>query len=105
MIAESLRQTQASLAVESTHDWTRAYYQYANRLAHAYLLNELNGFRSELVFLYFIGDYIMDGPDWREAWETELRQVHRTLGIKHLPGYVREVFVSVEPIHEVPVGR
>jgi hypothetical protein len=32
-------------------DWSRQFYQYANRLAHAYFLERVNGVPSKLVFV------------------------------------------------------
>ena len=43
-------------ALPGAVDWSQRFYQYTNRLAHAYLLRELNGVPTLLVFLYFIGD-------------------------------------------------
>ena len=42
--------------MRSTCDWSGTFYQYANRLAHLYLLHELNDVDAWLVFVYFVGD-------------------------------------------------
>ena len=43
MIKRAFRETRDFLGVQADKDWSRAYYQHANRLAHLYLLRELNG--------------------------------------------------------------
>ena len=51
------------MRVTSTTDWTKCFYQYANRLAHLYFLKELNGIDAALVFVYFTGDTTINGRD------------------------------------------
>lgn len=94
---EASRETQLGLGLEATADWCQGFYQYANRLAHAYLLSELNGLPTELVFLCFIGDSDIAGPVSRDEWQVAIDSVHRHLGIDNrLPAYVRNVFVDVD---------
>jgi hypothetical protein len=82
--------------VTSTTNWLASYYQYANRLAHAYLLNELNPRPTFLVFLYLIGDGAMNGPTSRTEWEALISEVHRALGVEgRLPPYILDAFVDV----------
>lgn len=76
--------------------WFGPYHQYANRLAHAYLLNELNAEPAFIVFLYFIGATAVHGPSTREEWESSIRIAHEALGIvDRLPPYIIEAFVNV----------
>jgi hypothetical protein len=51
MIDAAFAETKAGLGVAGSQDWCEDYYQYANRLAHAHLLNELNSVPAQLVFL------------------------------------------------------
>ena len=76
-------------------DWSKQFYQYANRIAHAYLLNELNGIPAKLVFVYFIGDEDMKGPAARHEWETAVETVHGALGLNTPPPFIRDVFIDV----------
>lgn len=77
-------------------DWSQRFYQYTNRLAHAYLFNVLNGVPALLVFLYFIGDREMDGPETRHEWEAALAVLHEALGLRgRMPRYAKDVFVDV----------
>jgi hypothetical protein len=76
--------------------WFDTYYQYANRLAHAYLLNELNPTPTFLVFLHFIGAPEMGGPTTRAAWEEAIGDVQRALDVENrLPPYVLDAFIDV----------
>lgn len=101
---DSLKRIRASLAETATAlgalpgsvDWSQRFYQYTNRLAHTYLLNRLNGVRALLVFLYFIGDRDMDGPQSRREWEAALAVVHEALGLRgRVPPYAKNIFIDV----------
>ena len=97
-IKESLEKTAQSLGVPSGHDcrhWRKCFYQYANRLAHAYLLDRLNGIPVRLVFLYLVGDAEVGGPTSRAEWQTEIHMVHADLGLARLPAFVTDVFIDV----------
>jgi hypothetical protein len=96
MIERAFAEVAAGWRVTITPAWTGTYYQYANRLAHAFFLNELNARPSVLTFVNICGDPDMGGPAGREGWEAELDKVHRALGILgKLPPYVVDVFIDV----------
>jgi hypothetical protein len=96
LIRASLAETAASLGARPLADaWGGSLYQYANRLAHAHLLSRLNRVRARLVFLYFVGDRDMRGPETRAEWEAALQVVHGVLGLRRLPGHVSRAFVEV----------
>jgi hypothetical protein len=98
-IRAAFAETKTGLGVADPQDWCEGYYQYANRLAHAYLLNELNGVPAQLVFLYFVGDADMGGPTSQQEWEAAIKPVHAHLGLHgRLPAYVRNAFVDVRAI-------
>lgn len=94
-IRAAFRETQRGLGVAGDADWCGGYYQYANRLAHAYLLNELNRVPAELVFLYCVGDADVHGPAAEREWRDSIEIVHRRLAVERLPAYVHEVFLDV----------
>ena len=94
-IKASLSETAQGLGVPSGHDWWKRFYQYANRLAHAYLLDRLNGIPTRLVFLYLVGDADVGGPASRAEWQTEIHTVHAELGLETLPAFVTDVFIDV----------
>ena len=81
-------------------DWTTPFYQYANRLAHLYLLSELNGIDTELVMLCFLNDREMRGPETAAQWHDAISLVHDTLGIASLPilEHVHHVFIDVRDL-------
>ncbi len=99
------RQTiEAALALARRHfgapdsaDWTRDYYQYANRLAHLYFLRT-HGVDAQLVFFYFLNDTDMEGPTSTAEWTVALADVHRTLGIAGPIANVHECFVDTRQL-------
>ncbi len=94
-IKASLGETAQSLGVPSGHQWWKGFYQYANRLAHAHLLDRLNGIPVRLVFLYLVGDADVGGPTSRAEWQAEIHTVHAELGLATLPAFVTDVFIDV----------
>jgi hypothetical protein len=96
VIVQSLRDTADHLDVDADRDWTRTYYQYANRLAHLYLLHELNRIDGWLVFVYFVGDADVGGPESVEEWREALVVLHDALGLMPHPLLERKVDVFVE---------
>lgn len=102
LIQASLAETARSLGVPNGYDWSKQFYQYANRLAHAYFLAQVNDIPTKLVFLYFIGDPDMKGPSLQDNWEAAIKAVHTTIGLTTPPAFVQDVFVDVRthcPIH------
>ena len=96
IIRGSLEKTRKALRGVEGCDWSVRFYQYANRLAHAYLLHGLNHARARLVFLYFIGDVEMDGPTSLREWKAAISVLHEALGIRgRLPSYVKDVFLEI----------
>lgn len=91
----ALRETARHLGVAGGFDWSKQFYQYANRLAHAYFLQELNGIPTNLVFVYFIGDIEVAGPGSRQEWLNAIDVVHGALGLHSSPPFVKDVFLDV----------
>ena len=85
-IKASLGETAQGLGVPSGHDWWKRFYQYANRLAHGYLLDRLNGIPARLVFLYLVGDADVGGPTSRAEWQSEIHTVHAEIGARDASG-------------------
>jgi len=97
LIKDSLASTAEFYGARSLENWTRRYYQYANRLAHLHLLRNLNDIPAWLCFVYFINDSEMAGPKSEAEWRSAIRAVHEYLGIseERLPLYVIDNFVDV----------
>ena len=98
LIEASLSETAQGLGAPGGHAWWTRFYQYANRLAHGYLLDQLNGIPTRLVFLYLVGDADVSGPTSRAAWRTKIDMVHRELELPTLPDFVTDVFIDVRKI-------
>ena len=66
LIERSLCEARKFYAPRATANWSKLFYQYANRLAHQYFLIRLNDVPSALVFLYFLNADDMLGPMTKE---------------------------------------
>jgi len=104
-IIKSLNETKSFLGSKSLHDWASTFYQYTNRLAHLYLLRELNGLPAYLVFLYFVNAADVAGPKTREEWEGAIKLLHNFLGINRhkLSAYVIDVYIDVGELESAVV--
>jgi len=96
-VLKSLECAKRSFGSSVGSDWSSPYYQYANRLAHLFLLRELNCVAAYLVFVYFTNDIGMGGPKTAVEWKSELERVHSHLGIgRHsLEKFVSDIFIDV----------
>ncbi len=98
LIRRSLLEAAEGLHASPGLDWSQRFYQYANRLAHAWFLAHVNGVSLRLSFVHFIGDTDMSGPCSRREWEAALAVLHEALGLRgRMPRYVAEVFIDVRP--------
>ena len=75
--------------------WNGPLYQYANRLAHLYFLQQVCGIPAVLAFVYFAGDRDMMGPDSQEEWRGAIALAQRLLGLSSLPPSVVDVFIDI----------
>jgi hypothetical protein len=80
-ILSALSEARRFYAPDSVADWHGVFYQYANRLAHHYLLTQLNGIDSRLVFLYFMNASDVRGPTTVAEWEAVTKLIHAALGL------------------------
>lgn len=102
-IERSLKEVQSFLRVDPIVNWSQALYQYTNRLAHLYLMRELNKMPTFLVFVYFVGDHEMEGPSTVGEWQSAIQVVNGVLGLREshrLSKYVHDVFIDVADIKE-----
>jgi len=100
LIQDSLQKTKNFLAPSAKADWSQTFYQYTNRLAHLYLLREVNRLPAYLVNVYFFNDDEMGGPASREKWEGALELLKVYLGVRHTPleKYVVDLFFDVKQL-------
>ncbi len=99
-IAARLNETRAFLNANPIVDWTRTFFQYTNRIAHLYLLRELNGINAYLVNVYFLNETRMKGPTRAEEWKGALTLLKTHLGVTRtkLSPYMKDLFIDVEEI-------
>jgi hypothetical protein len=95
-IRKSLQETKRFLGSSAEIDWSCGFYQYANRLAHLYLLRQ-NRLPAYLLFVYFINDSEMKGPTTIHEWKGAIELLHSYLGIRRhkLKDFVVDVFIDI----------
>ena len=82
-IDSSLKETQKFLGADMSADWSKGpHYQYANRLAHLYLLSEKNCIDAYLLMIYFLNDVVMGGPSSTNEWEIKIRTHHESMALR-----------------------
>ncbi|MFC1944670.1 hypothetical protein ACFLX5_04175 [Chloroflexota bacterium] len=103
LIDRSFIEVQKFLDVHPVVDWSQVLYQYANRLAHLYLLRELNDVQAFLVLLYFVRDREMDGPLTIGEWKSAIKIVKGVLGLPEqhkLSPYVIDIFIDISQMEK-----
>jgi len=97
LILRGLEETKKFLCPNSPVDWSNGFYQYANRLAHLYLLRDQNNQVAYLVFVYFVNDSEMAGPSSISEWKGAIELLHTYLGIRRhkLQKYILDLFIDV----------
>lgn len=95
-IRRSLNITKNFLNSNAETDWSRGFYQYTNRLGHLYLLRH-NQLPAYLVFVYFLNDSDMSGPETIEEWKGAIKLLHSYLGIgRHkLKKFIADIFIDI----------
>jgi hypothetical protein len=95
-INRRLNGTKKRFGVKESYDWTKTFYQYANRVAHINFLRE-NGYEAWLVNVYFVNDADVDGPKTIDEWKGAIRLLHRCLGLEEylLSKSLIDIFVDV----------
>jgi len=99
-IHDNLKKTKSFLNAKTMVDWSIGFYQYTNRLAHLYLLRELNQLPAYLLFIYFINDSEMKGPTTTEEWKGAIHLLHSYLGSSRhkLQRFISDIFIDVDKI-------
>lgn len=85
-----------ALGSKTDFDWSKGFYQYANRLSILHLL-KMNKLPAFLVNVYFVNDVEMNGPSTADEWKGAIRLLHRCLGLKEhlLQKFVSNIFLDV----------
>jgi hypothetical protein len=79
-ITSALNQTISAFSAKPVIDWVGPLYQMANRLAHLQFLTG-QGVATRLVFVCFVGDAEMKGPERADEWRGALQVARRMLGL------------------------
>jgi hypothetical protein len=98
-IHESLEATKSYFNCNTQVDWSKYFYQYANRLAHLCLLRQ-NGLQAYLVNVYFLNDIEMKGPTTIYEWNGAKKLLIAYLGIRRnaIRKLVADVYVNVNEL-------
>jgi hypothetical protein len=100
-ISQSLGEVQREIAPKSEEiDWTRTFYQYANRLAHLHLLRMQNDIHAHLVLVYFLNATDVDGSSQQAEYEGATKIIEHYLGIRQskLSQSVHKLYVDVRDL-------
>lgn len=79
-IRAALEATKAALGADERSDWSRVFFQYANRLAFLWWLRG-RGVEAYLLFVSFLGDRDMGGPEREETWRALFVAADHALGL------------------------
>lgn len=93
-IEHALAATKASLGADAQADWLGRLYQFANRLAHVYLLRERLSVPAWLVNVCFTDD--PHSPTTLAQWQAALPPVHAELGLGENLPFVSTVFLRAD---------
>ncbi len=88
---------QGDLGVPPGTDWTKRFYQLANRIAHLWWFHS-QVVKAHLVLVNFTGDTEMDGPPDGVTWEAAFQTANYALGLprRHkLSRYIHHVYPDV----------
>lgn len=85
IIQAALRAAKTDFNASANAPWEAPFYQYANRLAHLYFLNKLNGLDAYLVFLYFADAPDVPKPCTASEWQGSERLIKKCLGLGRHP--------------------
>jgi hypothetical protein len=101
-INSSLEKTKKELCSKTDFDWSKTFYQYANRLAHVNFLRRFN-IPTYFVCVYFVNDLEMKGPTTVDEWKGAIRVLHECLGLREylLQKWVVDVFVDVSNLQKL----
>lgn len=103
LIHKSIDRAMRDVSRKVDVEWTRNYYQFANRIAHLHFLQN-QGHPARLVMLYFLGDTpdtSRTTPQTPDEWAEALAAQDEYLGIdysKPLSKRIHKVFLDIRSI-------
>ena len=101
-IDQAIIETKKAMSIDIPIDvnWKGQYYQYTNRLAHLHFLRK-NKIDAYLIFIYFVGDKSVNGPNTRNEWFKAIKCAKNSLSIPvehNLSRYILDIFIDVKDI-------
>lgn len=100
-IERSFTEAKSALGVSENCDWLTRYYQFCNRIAHLWFLDQ-QGVAARLLFIYFMGDRFpagrVDCPESEAVWQEALarQNLHAGLPLENpLAHHVHKAFIDV----------
>ncbi|MWB78374.1 hypothetical protein GLS40_10080 [Pseudooceanicola sp. 216_PA32_1] len=100
-IATAFGMVQADLGIAAPCDWTRIYYQYANRVAFLWWLRS-QGIDAKLLFVSFLNDTEMNGPAAGETWDAMFAAANYALGLTGAKDLMRHVHHVMPDVMTIP---
>jgi hypothetical protein len=100
-IKESFGIVKKSLGVPSEIDWTKDYYQVANRIAALHFLHRQK-IPSHLLFIYFTGDLrgsARNSPQTKAEWRKALNDQDEHIGLPKghlLENWIHKLFLKID---------
>lgn len=100
LIKKSLSEVKSFVGSKTKVDWSSYFYQYANRIAHLYFLRKINKKNTFMVFIYFLSDNSVNGPETKEEWLGAISLMKKYLGINQnkLSQFIRDIFIDVKEL-------
>ena len=80
-IQASFRIVKEALGADINSDWLGDYYQYANRIAHLYFLQEICEVPTWLVYTYFVNGWENEDPSMAQHWKESIANIYKRLGL------------------------
>jgi hypothetical protein len=81
-IGKTLEVVKSEMGIKLKTDWLGDFYQYANRLAHLYFLQEISKIPAWLVFVYFYGGKEEGSPARAGEWVKPLLAARDKMGLR-----------------------
>jgi len=100
-IDESFLKTKQFFGAPIEVDWKKRFYQYANRLAYLYWMDELNEIPTYLINVYFVNDKAQNGPKDISEWKGALTLLYSYFGLKKnnkLQEHILDIFLDVNEL-------
>lgn len=99
LINKSINQTKDFYSDNEKSFWQKPFYQYSNRLAHLYYLNELNHLDAYLIFIYFY-----NAPDVcnlitsKAEWVGHIRTIEKVFALNSKCKNKVNIFIDVNDL-------